>query len=66
MDAIEFIDKIRPDHGRTSCSDENTINGLYSRTGDTWHGRCTRCMMLEIARGDEELPENFDPDEFNG
>ena len=65
MKAIEFVDKIQPKHGRTSCSDENRCNGFYSRNGETWHGRCTRCMYLEIV-DTGELPENFDGDECNG
>ena len=33
MEALEFINIIRPEHDRTSCSDEDTGNGFRSRTG---------------------------------
>jgi len=66
MDTIEFINLIKPDHDRTSCSDSDTNNGFRSRTGDSWHGRCTKCMMLQIARGEEKIPNDYNQDEFNG
>lgn len=64
MDAIEFLSIIRPEHDRTSCSDDNLANGFYSR-GTNWHGRCTRCMYLEILR-DGVVPEGFEPAECQG
>lgn len=64
MDAIEFLNIIRPEHDRTSCSDDNLDNGFYSR-GDKWYGRCTRCMYLEILR-DGVTPDGFAPDECQG
>jgi hypothetical protein len=65
MTALEFINVIRPTHDRTSCSDTSLDNGFYSRTGRTWHGRCTRCMYLEILK-DKGVPESFDPQECYG
>lgn len=65
MTALEFIDLINPEHGRTSCSDEDINNGFYTRNGETWHGRCRRCLMLEIANG-RSIPEDYDQDELNG
>jgi len=56
MDAKEFIDFICPEHGRTSCSDENISNGFYfEEDGETisekHHPRCVRCALLEIENG---------------
>lgn len=64
MDAVEFINIVHPEHCRTSCSDEKTDNGFYSRNGETWHGRCTRCMYLQIIKG--EAPEGIAFDELHG
>lgn len=62
MTAKELIDILRPEHDRTSCSDEDRNNSFYSRLGHPdWYGRCTRCMWLDIADG-VELPEDFDPE----
>ena len=69
MDALFFIDIIQPEHDRTSCLDEDTQNGFWSRYGhgdeSKWHGRCTRCMYLEIIN-DIEIPVKFNPDECQG
>ena len=46
MEAIDFLNKIIPDHNRTTCDDENVSNGFYTGTGI--RGRCRRCMCLEI------------------
>jgi len=61
MTAKELIDILQPEHGRTSCSDNNLCNGFYSaggKRGDLGHGRCSRCMLLEILNG-EEVPKDF-------
>ncbi len=65
MTAKEFINLIRPDHDRTSCSDEDISNGFYTRDGEKWHGRCTRCLYLEIINGDN-LPKDFIPEDCEG
>lgn len=39
------IDIMVPEHGRTSCSDTNTINGWGSRENSI---RCTRCFLLNL------------------
>lgn len=65
MEALEFIDLVYPEHDRTSCSDEDINNGFRSRTGASWHGRCTRCMYLEIIKNGT-VPEGFVPGECNG
>jgi hypothetical protein len=65
VEALEFINLIRPNHDRKHCDDERLNNGFFSRNGETWHGRCARCMWLQIAAG-EPLPEGFDADECYG
>lgn len=65
MDALEFLNIIAPNHDRTSCNDNQLHNGFRSRNGESWHGRCKRCMYLEILRG-EPLPEGFDPEQCQG
>lgn len=65
MELLEFINIIEPHHLRISCNDEDLSNGFYTRNGKTWHGRCKRCMYLEIARNGR-VPEGFDPEECYG
>lgn len=65
MDAKELIDLIMPLHQRASCSDENICNGFYTLTGESWHGRCTRCMYLEVING-SPIPEGFEQYECVG
>lgn len=48
MTAIELINIIFPEHGRTSCCDEALSNGIESNG----KYRCTRCMLLEVATGE--------------
>ncbi|WP_439132502.1 hypothetical protein [Polaribacter sp.] len=57
---------MRPEHDRTSCSDDDLNNGFHSRGDGTWHGRCTRCMWLEIAKDEQDLPEGFNYEECEG
>jgi hypothetical protein len=65
MTALDLLNIIEPEHGRTSCDDEHLENGFYSRNGETWHGRCRRCMLLEILK-DGYTPTDFDPSECEG
>lgn len=65
MTAKQLIDLILPEHERTSCSDDNIENGFYSRNGETWHGRCSRCMMLEILKSGK-LPAYYEYSEALG
>ena len=64
MEAVDFLDIIEPEHDRGSCSDADTNNGFFSRNGKTWHGRCRRCMCLQLIAG--EKPKGFVPDECEG
>lgn len=57
-----FIDFICPEHGRTSCSDENISNGFYMEDDEEtiskkYYHRCTRCALLEIENGKIKLSE---------
>jgi hypothetical protein len=52
----DFIDFICPEHGRTSCSDDNISNGFHlEEDGETisqeYYHRCVRCVLLEIENG---------------
>ena len=63
MEAKEFIDLICPEHGRTSCSDDNISNGFYlSDDGETistmYYQRCMRCALLQIEKGIVELNDS--------
>lgn len=52
----EWVDTVTPTHGRTSCSDDNVING-YGGALDTFdrttgereirYPRCNRCYLLD-------------------
>lgn len=41
------VDLLFPEHGRTSCSDENLANGFESN-GHHEPPRCARCALLEL------------------
>lgn len=57
MKATELIDILAPEHGRTTCSDENKSNGYWFDENNTesgeliikGHARCTRCALFEIV-----------------
>lgn len=46
------IDTIAPEHGRTSCTDEDLANGWGSGP------RCVRCALLETVR-DTYWPKDY-------
>jgi hypothetical protein len=62
----EKIDILAPEHGRTSCSDDNVCNGWHSGRN---HFRCVRCWLLDMLEsgffGDSPftyyLSVSFDP-----
>lgn len=54
----EIIDALRPDHGRTSCSDDNPANG-WGSNGEGSAPRCTRCALLETLEG-RAMDEGFE------
>ena len=41
--------------------DDDVSNGFYTANGESWHGRCLRCMLLEILE-EEKAPEGFSLD----
>jgi len=55
----EYLDKLRDlpfttilalfEHDRTSCSDENIINGWWSNEDD--NPRCKKCALIETLKG---------------
>lgn len=47
----EIIDALRPDHDRTSCSDQNRQNGIAGRR----FPRCLRCALLDELETPGEL-----------
>lgn len=56
MTTKEFIDFICPEHSRTSCSDDNIVNGFYieedeETISERYYHRCARCALLEIENG---------------
>lgn len=65
MDALEFINIIYPEHGRTSCSDDNISNGFYLKDDEDgeeviskeYYPRCMRCALLEIENGTIKLTD---------
>lgn len=44
-----------PEHGRTSCSDENPQN-YYTTVGRGGHPRCQRCCLLRTV-ADKQWPD---------
>ena len=62
---MEFIEFLRAnkevvlrllEHGRTSCSDDQPVNGWGSRDGGC---RCNKCGLIEILNGEERLPDDM-------
>lgn len=44
---VDLLLELTPKHGRTSCSDENPCNGLYTPSRLP---RCNRCALLQIKQ----------------
>ena len=59
----DFINIICPEHGRTSCSDDNLFNGFYFKSeeeeiiNEKHRPRCIRCALLEIEKGNIKLTD---------
>ncbi len=60
MTAQELIDKIAPQHDRTSCNDSSHVNGFCAKHSDfedlksidtKYNCRCARCGLLDIVSG---------------
>lgn len=50
MKVSKYIDKIAPEHERTSCTDENLYNSAYGLDDHNGHGRCYRCTLIAAQR----------------
>lgn len=50
---------LAPEHGRTSCSDEALSNGFGSN-GLNSPPRCIRCALLQIFKGYDYMPFEFE------
>ena len=71
---LEYINTIAPEHGRTSCNDENRANCSYKiketklrdvviRVEFEHAPRCNRCFLLETMREQEigvPVPEDLE------
>jgi hypothetical protein len=65
----EYVDKIAPSHGRTSCNDINR-NNAYGGWDNTYNSktgaknilipRCTRCYLLDSI-GCDTMDLEFEP-----
>lgn len=45
----DYINKIAPNHGRTSCDDGNLYNAAYGLDDFDGRGRCYRCTLIAAA-----------------
>jgi hypothetical protein len=50
----DALDALVPEHGRTSCSDDNRRNGFGSNGSD--FPRCNRCALLDVLDGTDNFP----------
>lgn len=50
-DVVDLIDRLAPEHGRTSCSDQTPNNAFYIEDSGSniVHGKCRRCSLLKMA-----------------
>jgi hypothetical protein len=54
---LDMVDVLAPEHYRTSCSDDDIVNGFNS---SEYGARCTRCALLEVVHDqDGEIPQEF-------
>lgn len=51
---LEAVNGLAPEHGRTSCSDDNLANGFLS----DGIPRCNRCALLELIN-QHPMPEGL-------
>lgn len=59
-ETMRLINRLAPDHSRTSCSDKNLYNAL--RLDDKGKvkmpGRCVRCSLLFLATLKSDAPDS--------
>lgn len=58
--SLDLIEKLAPEHDRTSCSDDNLSNCAVFEDGKmVIGGRCRRCSLIALADSDYKPdPEN--------
>jgi hypothetical protein len=54
-----YINRVAPEHDKTSCSDENMNNARYAAHD---FGGCYRCTLLRAAKEENEPVEPADED----
>ena len=59
LDAMELLNALRPEHTRTSCSDDNLSNGWDLSGFEFGHQliRCGRCALLELVNEEISIQE---------
>lgn len=60
MNYIQYVDKIAPEHDRTSCSDEILYNAAIDTDDYAGRGRCYRCTLLQVAKHAKEDENDSD------
>lgn len=55
-----YINKVAPQHCKTSCDDHSAANARYS---DSDFGGCYRCTLISAARSDVEEEEPEEPED---
>lgn len=49
INSVEIVDLIVPEHGRTSCDDNNRQNGVITVDHERPTPRCIRCTLLDFV-----------------
>lgn len=49
---LNYINRVAPEHSRTSCNDENVFNAWFGEE-DVLFGKCIRCTLLASAIGEK-------------
>ena len=49
INSLEIVNIIAPEHGRTSCDDQNRRNGVDTVSEERKHPRCVRCTLLDFV-----------------
>lgn len=47
--STDYINKVAPEHERTSCNDGNRYNAAYGTADSDGRSRCLRCTLLAAA-----------------
>lgn len=49
INRLSYVDRIAPEHDRTSCNDINMYNRAFGIDDHEGRGRCYRCTLLKAA-----------------